>query len=602
MKMMFIGNKILACTACILIASTVVSGFTYFQEERTSNVQQGCSMSGTTADYEDSPFGFHPANIYKIGYPDNGFVDAQNIGVRWHRPSVYAFWFLIQPSLNDAIYDWTMYDEQYGLVPQGMNILANIAPENPGSPQGYTLQGSYIPVDEEKYSEFVRLTVERYDGDGTDDMPGLTNPIKYWQVGNEPHADLSGFADLQRITYLAIKEADSNATVLIGGVAGFPNNYVRQFDSVYSSILANLAGQYVDVFDFHWYGTAMGEYRLKDTITGEDIYEHVRATLTANGFSLDLPIWITEMGSYSGNPSGHQFCFQTEKQQAYDYLKRCVYPLSLGVKKIFPAFGLMEGFKHNDGYFDHTGLIYDGDGSNDRGLGVKKLSYYTYKLMVEKLECSDWDYIETIIDGTDNVHAYNFTKKDTDKPIWVVWWDYFDDAGSSETITLDVGDIESVKITEAVPDAESGVDLNENDYPGFFKTETKQVTDGKVTITLGKNPVFVEEMMSLVYVTINKPKEGKIYLMNKEVSSINSDSAIVIGKITVEADAYDEDGIDRVEFYINDVLKNTDDESPYEWLWNETIFGRHYLKVAAYDNEGNEVKDSINIIIFNIGR
>ena len=597
MKKISIGNKILVGVICILIVSTVVSGFTYFQEERTSNVQQGCSMSGTTADYEDSPFGFHPANIYKIGYPDNGFVDAQNIGVRWHRPSVYAFWFLIQPSLNDTIYDWTMHDEQYGLVPQGINILANIAPGNPRSPQRYTLQGSYVPVDEEKYSEFVRLTVERYDGDGTDDMPGLTNPIKYWQVDNEPHAGLSGFADLQRITYLAIKEADSNATVIIGGVAGFPNNYVRQFDSVYSSILANLAGQYVDVFDFHWYGTATGEYRLKDTITGEDIYEHIRATLVANGFSSDLPIWITEMGSYSGDPSGHQFCFQTEKQQADDYLKRCVYPLSLGVKKIFPAFGLIEGFKHDDGYFDHTGLIYDGDGSNDRGLGVKKLSYYTYKLMVDKLECSDWENVE-IIQEENNVYAYRFTKDS--KPIWVIWWDYFDDTGSSKTVTLDVGNLNYVKITASIPNAESGADLDENDYPNFFKTEIEQATSEKVTITLGRNPVFIEELSTQIYAAINKPKEGKIYLMNKEVLSINSNNAIVIGKITIEANVYSNDEADRVEFYIDDFLESNDTEYPYQWLWDKKIFGKHEIKVIAYDSEGNKAEDKINVMIFNL--
>ena len=39
----------------------------------------------------------------------------------------------------------------------------------------------------------------------------------------------------------------------------------------------------------------------------------------------------------------------------------------------------MDGFKGDDGYFDHTGLIYDGEDSGDLGLGVKKLAYYTYK-------------------------------------------------------------------------------------------------------------------------------------------------------------------------------------------------------------------------------
>jgi hypothetical protein len=63
-----------------------------------------------TLPFEDSPFGFHPAGVERAGYPDNGFIDAQYIGVRWHRPPVYAYWFLIQPDLSDPTYEWTLHD------------------------------------------------------------------------------------------------------------------------------------------------------------------------------------------------------------------------------------------------------------------------------------------------------------------------------------------------------------------------------------------------------------------------------------------------------------------------------------------------------------
>jgi len=87
-------------------------------------------MAEETLPFEDSPFGFHPARVERAGYPDNGFVDAQNIGVRWHRPAVAAFWFLIQPDLEDPTYDWTLYDETLGSVPVGINILANISADH----------------------------------------------------------------------------------------------------------------------------------------------------------------------------------------------------------------------------------------------------------------------------------------------------------------------------------------------------------------------------------------------------------------------------------------------------------------------------------------
>ncbi|MBI5367041.1 MAG: hypothetical protein HZA54_08385 [Planctomycetes bacterium] len=39
---------------------------------------------------------------------------------------------------------------------------------------------------EKAHLTFVRAAVERYGGDGVDDMPGLRVPIRPWQVENEP--------------------------------------------------------------------------------------------------------------------------------------------------------------------------------------------------------------------------------------------------------------------------------------------------------------------------------------------------------------------------------------------------------------------------------
>ena len=450
---------------------------------------------------EDSPFGFHPAGVFKPGYPDNGYSDATNIGVRWAREGVYAFWFLVQPDLNQQVYDFSLYDQQYGSIPTDLNILANIAPQGPID-EGRCLPGSWLPVDEAQYTAFVVATIERYDGDGIDDMPGLVNPIKHWQVGNEPDDQRrSDFAELQRITYQSIKQACPDCTVLIGGVPGGPGNYVANFDVRYAPILAELGGQYVDVFDFHWYGTATGDYRLRDAATGEDVLEHIRTTLTANGFATDLPLWITEMGSYSGDPAG-QFPFQTERQQALDYFKRFVYSLSRGVQKVFPAFGLIEGFKHDDGYFDHTGLIYDGADSGDLGLGVKKLAYYTYKKMTEKLEGADWSTLTTLHDGTDSDHLYLFRvekacterSRSDGRPIHIAWWDYFDEPGytpgDTRPITLTGLTSTAITVTTVVPAADTGQEVT--DYATAFTVTTYPASDGSATIVLGEDPVLVE--------------------------------------------------------------------------------------------------------------
>jgi hypothetical protein len=435
----------------------------------------------------ESPFGFHPASVFKQGYSDNGYADALNIGIQWTREGLYAFWFMVQRDLSKQEYDFTQHDEQWGRIPDDINILANIAPQG-NIDEGYALPGSYLAVDTDQYISFVYATVERYDGDGIADMPGLTNPIKYWQVGNEPSVlKLKDFAALQTITYRAIKDACPDCSVLIGGATGMPpaSEYISDFNIQYKPILEALNGNYVDIMDFHWYGNATGDYR-----GAQDVYDYIRSELNALGFP-SIPIWITEMGSYSGDPDSPYWLPQTERQQAADYLKRFVYSLSLGVKRIFPAFGLIEGFKYDNGYFDHTGLIYDGWGAHDQGLGVKKLSYYSYKKMTDMLDGSDWDTILTIQESED-VYIFQFTKDG--RPLYVVWWDYFNDPMYSEGTTREavITGIQGngALVTEAVPLFLSGKEVT--DYTTAFRTYTLSISDGTLAFTLGAIPLFVE--------------------------------------------------------------------------------------------------------------
>jgi hypothetical protein len=40
---------------------------------------------------------------------------------------------------------------------------------------------------------------------------------------------------------------------------------------------------------------------------------------------------------------------------------------------------------------------------------------------------------------------------------------------------------------------------------------------------------------------------------------------------------------------------------PYEWQWDEFCFGRHEIRVVAYDIRENNSLDKKEVIIFNIG-
>ncbi len=97
-------------------------------------------------------------------------------------------------------------------------------------------------------------------------------------------------------------------------------------------------------------------------------------------------------------------------------------------------------------------------------------------------------------------------------------------------------------------------------------------------------------------VSIAKPEKG-LYLFDRKILPRFIRPALIIGRITIVANATDEDsGIEKVEFYINGKLKVTDTTAPYEYLWKRDrirLFHIFVIKVVAYDNEGLEAFDKM---------
>ena len=76
----------------------------------------------------------------------------------------------------------------------------------------------------------------------------------------------------------------------------------------------------------------------------------------------------------------------------------------------------------------------------------------------------------------------------------------------------------------------------------------------------------------------------------------------IIGSIDIEVYVYEDwfgqGSADKVEIYIDDVLKETDDSKPFLWTWSESKFGKHTIKVIAYDDEGNTVSKETEVYKF----
>ena len=87
------------------------------------------------------------------------------------------------------------------------------------------------PCSMEDYKNFLIKLVDRYNGDGKNDMPGLTKPIIHWQIMNEREFKMffkgteDDFVEIFNFSSKLIKSKQKDAVIIMAGAAGmFPEN------------------------------------------------------------------------------------------------------------------------------------------------------------------------------------------------------------------------------------------------------------------------------------------------------------------------------------------------------------------------------------------
>ncbi|MBU0976313.1 MAG: hypothetical protein ABIE03_01250 [Patescibacteria group bacterium] len=267
-------------------------------------------------------------------------------GVYWQR-SFDLFWNDLEK--EKGIYDWSMFDNRMKEIDDmGIYAVVTIKPfanwdQNACHDKAYEAifdpkKGGNlkvgIPCDMEAYSKFLESVVERYDGDGNDDMPGLIIPIKYWEIMNEPSMqggstggmgeELKFFVgtseeylEILKTSYEVIKKADSEAKVLQGGQAGMQETFVDFWEPVFEAG----GGDYFDIANIHAISVderneSLFVIRFKEFLAKYDLEEK--------------PIWLTEVqyGSLTDKP---------EDMQAFEetMVKSSVFALAQGADKLF---------------------------------------------------------------------------------------------------------------------------------------------------------------------------------------------------------------------------------------------------------------------------
>jgi len=285
------------------------------------------------------------------------------------------------------------------------------------------------PCDMEAYSQFIREVVERYDGDGRDDMPDLKIPVKYWEIINEPEMQGGGFGgagedlkffvgtpqeyvEILETSYKAIKKADSSAKVLYAGMAGMQKNFQDFWDPVF----AGGGGGYFDIANIHSIST--DEQR-------EDLYViKFKKYLEKYGIE-NKPIWVTEV-------QFGQLMDKPKDLTAFEKLmvRATVFSLAQGAEKLF--------FIENWTMWDNKEMFKPPEEDDESKKETKgkppKLdlsnnsTHKVYLNLVDKI--NSFDKIETIKEkftegqddregATSQVAQYKFVNGD--KAVYVLW-------------------------------------------------------------------------------------------------------------------------------------------------------------------------------------
>lgn len=223
-----------------------------------------------------------------------GFTEVR-LGLAWHATEKIR-----------GKYDWSHLDNLMRVVEKtGLKtvFLANTTPTWARLDACRT-SSACPPQDPADYAKFISAAVERY----------KNHDISAWEVWNEqngnnfwkPQPNIARYADLLKAAYPAIKKADPNATVLIGGLSGDsvdsvgpnlidPRTYLKKLYELG-------ARDYFDGVAYHPY-IGVGPLNKKGEYNGwakmVDRSESIRSIMVANG-DANKDIWITEFGVPTG--------------------------------------------------------------------------------------------------------------------------------------------------------------------------------------------------------------------------------------------------------------------------------------------------------------
>ncbi len=196
---------------------------------------------------------------------------------------------------------------QVGVLPQSANNgpprISNVASPPQGLYDPIFSDGGDVPAPNKsinpvnRWAVFVNAAVERYKPGGVlaqqQGWPA-TQGIRHWEIWNESDNDtfFSGtpadYARLLKVAYLSAKQADSQATIIFGGLSHF------QRPTWFGDVLNRLASD-PQAATYHGFMDAVASHNYAWAWKTYDYLAHNREQLDWYGFST-VQLWLTETG------------------------------------------------------------------------------------------------------------------------------------------------------------------------------------------------------------------------------------------------------------------------------------------------------------------
>ncbi len=333
----------------------------------------------------------------------------------------------------------------------------------------------------EEWWNFVGEVVERYDGDGYRDMPGLKYPIKYWESWNEPNQvnnpgkdgfwyqkwpdslntqDLKYLLKLQKGFYKSVNKADSTAIVIGPSVltrSSYSTDHRKEF------YCHPDVHDYFDIVNYH-----------KNRLYSWENWDS--STVCVN----DKPVWFTETNR-------HKLTGETDHDNDIEYLKLFIeggYLTGSRMIRIYHYFG--DGVKNK--YIDITSPDYP----------LKPMGVYM-KTLLQQLDNS----VPEENSNNENWRSFKFSKKNG--YVYALW---------SKADSIDISMSVQSKLIKIIR------------YDGEEKIISN---DGNaVALTLTKEPVYLidSEFTEVVNFKQRKNIPDKYKLLQNYPNPFNPDTKI----------------------------------------------------------------------------